>query len=132
MRFMKSITKILLIVFVFTLIAGFTACGGNSEQDDTNNTADLQETTPVPDAALTDASVIGSWKDVNAADRFTKITKTDTGYEYEDNEGKYPATFESGILKVQVGGTDTANAFFDAKSKNLIVDYQGSISRFSK
>lgn len=79
-------------------------------------------------------TLIGDWTDVSASDRFAKITKTDSGYQYEDNDGNYPATFADGILKVKVSDSDsdTADVFIDAKTGHMLMTFQGIISEFSK
>ena len=87
---------------------------------------------PPVDETLTDASVLGEWTDISSPDRYAKITKTDSGYQYEDNDGKYDGSFKNGELTLQVSDTDNAHVYYDAKSQNLITIYQGTPTRFKK
>lgn len=89
---------------------------------------------PIPsvDPSLTDASILGEWTDIEDAARFAKITKTDSGYQYEDNEGSYAGEFKDGALLLNVSDTDTVQVYFDVSSQNLISIYQGTPSRFKK
>lgn len=122
-------------ILTLLLIAVVTACGGNSTTSSSQLVTDTQtaeQAPPKADPNATVDSLLGSWTDVNSSDRFANITKTDNAFEYQDNEGTYPATFKDGVLKVQVSSTDTADVYIDAKSGHMFAIYQGSPSEFKK
>jgi hypothetical protein len=147
-----SIVYILLLV----LLTCITACGNNTSgfpdqqvsgqkldvQEKTNTESDTQVGTGQGDvvqgelpAADTKASVdglIGSWTGIDSADRFVNITKTDTGYQYEDNEGKYPAEYKDGTLKIKISDSDTADVYIDAESGHMLSVYQDNLSEYKK
>jgi predicted small lipoprotein YifL len=136
----------LAIVMVLILIISFSGCGSkdNSASEQQESTAPVveQQATPeeevveqviaTPDPSTSVDSLLGSWVDVSAQDRFVNITKKDAGYEYEDNEGKLPAIFENGTLKVKVSDTETADIHIDKETGNLISVYQDNISEYKK
>lgn len=128
-------------ILTLVLLTLLTACGGNSTNSTSQQAADQQsagqaaapaQTLPKADPKATVDSLLGNWTDINSPDRFANITKTDNGYQYQDNEGTYPATFKDGVLKVQVSDTDTADTYIDTKSGHLFAVYQGSPSEFKK
>ncbi|HEX2947159.1 MAG TPA: hypothetical protein VHT96_14535 [Clostridia bacterium] len=159
MKFIKT-SVVLMLVLVLTFAV--TACGGGSSdstaeysstdwsaspseslsadeaavQAQTNQEATVEAALPAADTAkASDTDLLGTWTDVNAPDRYATITKTDTGYQYEDNEGKYPATLVDGVLKVQVlesDPTDTADVYIEAESGHLLSVYQDNQSEFVK
>jgi hypothetical protein len=151
---MKSSKILVILILVFALVAGMTACGNNktsssgqqadtqqqseavqsSIQAETDQVAVASEVIPTVDSKASADSLIGSWKDINSPDRIVNITKTDTGYEYADNEGKYPAIFKDGVLKVKVSDSDsdTADIYVDAKTGHMLSVYQGNTSEYSK
>lgn len=43
---------------------------------------------------------IGEWENIKSSSRFAKIYKVGDSYVWEDNEGKYPASFKDRKLKV--------------------------------
>ena len=146
---MKSSKMLVVFFLVFTLLVGITACGSNETasseeqeeveqqtavQEDTDLQAAVEQVMPTADSSASVDSLIGSWIDIDSNDRFANITKTDTGYQYEDNEGKYPATFEGGVLKVKVSNSegDTADVYIDAETGHMLVFYQDSISEHRK
>jgi len=116
---MKSTRNLVILVIVMALVSLLTACGGGSTSKTTGETA-----VAMPDTSLTDQSVLGNWQGIVSSNRIVKITKTDSGYLYADNEGSYPSTFKDGVLSVQVGPGDAAQAYYDAKAKHLVVIYQ--------
>jgi predicted small secreted protein len=138
---MKS-SKILVILFLaFAIPVCMTACGDTSSISSDRQATGSQDAAQQATAQLalaaaeTKASVdglIGSWTDIASADRFVNITKTDTGYQYEDNEGKYPATFTEGVLKVEVSDSITVDVYIDATTGHMLSVYQENISEFSK
>ena len=146
---MKSSKMLVVFFLVFTLLVGITACGSNETasseeqeeveqqtavQEDTDLQAAVEQVMPTADSSASVDSLIGSWIDIDSNDRFANITKTDIGYQYEDNEGKYPATFEGGVLKVKVSNSegDTADVYIDAETGHMLVFYQDSISEHRK
>ncbi len=159
MKFIKT-SVVLILVFIFS--AALTACGGSGSdstaeysstdwsvspseslstaeaavQAQTNQEATVEAALPAADTEkASDADLLGTWTDVNASDRYAKITKTDTGYQYEDNEGTYPATLVEGVLKVQLSesdATDTADVYIEAESGHLLSVYQDNQSEFAK
>lgn len=134
------------LILVFTLLAGMTACENNNtassgQQADVQQTveqtaapepATAEEDFPVADPKANVDALIGSWKDISAADSFANITKTETGYQYEDNDGTYPATFEDGVLKVKVSDTDTADVYIDPGTGHLFIAFQGDLMEYVK
>lgn len=104
----------------------------NSEKVGVIQDGDSSNEFPPVDETLTDSSVLGEWTDISTPDRYAKITKTDSGYQYEDNDGKYDGSFKNGELILQVSDTENAYVYYDAKSQNLITIYQGSPTRFKK
>lgn len=134
------------IVLVLMLIISFSGCGNNdnsvSEQQESTVPVVEQQATPeeevveqiiaTPDPSTSVDSLLGSWVDIASPDRFVNITKKDAGYEYEDNEGKLPATFENGTLKVKVSDTESADIHIDKDTGNLISVYQDNISEYKK
>jgi hypothetical protein len=160
MKFIKAFV-VLMVVCVFSV--ALTACGGSDSADSTaeysstdwsaspseslstaeaavqaqtNQEATVEAALPAADTEkANDENLLGTWTDVNAPDRYVKISKTDTGYEYEDNEGKYPATLVDGVLKVQVSesdATDTADAYIENESGHLLSVYQDNQAEFMK
>jgi hypothetical protein len=149
---MKSCKLLVVGILVATIVFSLAGCGGggNSDSDQTaavvggvsESTAPAEAETVVQgatqqvaeavDTASNVDAIVGSWVDVNAPDRFAKITADGTAYIYEDNEGKYPATFEGGILKLKVSDTDTADVYIDPATEHLMMVYQDNVSEFSK
>jgi hypothetical protein len=143
-----TIKKVLVSVLVLILLASVSACGGGttatSDQQDsgqqaavqaeTDQQATVQAVLPSADSTATVDGLIGNWVDVNAADRFANITKTDSGFQYEDNEGKYPGTFKDGVMKIQItdAANDTADVYIDAKTGHMLSVYQSNLSEFKK
>jgi hypothetical protein len=139
---MKKNRLIIALLLAVVLVITFTACGN---KDDEGNDEVVEETisaTPVPETAeqalpeadtkATVDALLGEWVDIGDATRFAKITKTDSAYEYEDNEGKYPATFEEGMLKVTVGEGMVADVFIQPDTSNMVTKYEDNISEFKK
>jgi predicted small secreted protein/predicted small lipoprotein YifL len=147
--------------FVFGIAAillsiSLAACGGGpadtadqsgtGPQDANQQTADQkassQATAPEkviveqeiaePDTAVEASNLVGSWVDVTSPDRFVNITQDGTDYQYEDNEGKLPAVFKDGILKVQVSDTETADVYIDTETGHLFTVYQDNIAEYTK
>ena len=139
---MKGLKAILILTLVLVVsVIGLTACG-NSGANATDNSAEKATVEALPSTAQEDYlgldpkasadGLIGNWVEVNESERFTNITKTETGYEYEDNEGKCSATFADGILKVKVSDSETAEVYIDKETGHLLAIYQGVTSEFSK
>ena len=142
----KNVKAFTIVFLIFILLFSMAACGTNStetnDQQADDQQADDQAATDqqitavqaVPEAdtnALVD-NLIGSWTNINSSDRYITITKTESGFLYEDNEGKYDATFENGILKVKVADSETADVYIEAETGHLLSVYQGDPSEFEK
>lgn len=146
-----KIYKLLVVgMLVAALVFSLAGCGGSGNSDSDGAAANAEGVSTAPAEAETvmqaateqiaeavDTStkvdaLIGSWVDVNAPERFANITADGTAYIYEDNEGKYPATFDGGVLKLKVSDTDTADVYIDPASGHLKMVYQDNISEFSK
>ena len=142
-----TIRKMFVACLLVLTLAGITAgCGDNTaasadgqqsgvqvtEEQAAVEEAVVEQAMPTPDAETGVEALLGKWEDVSSPDRFAHITKTESGYQYEDNEGKYPATFENGILKVKVSDTDAADVYIDTKTGHLLAVYQGNQSEFLK
>lgn len=135
---MKIARRVILLIFGVVFVISSAACGSVSTSSDSSDlsgsssqSASIQSL-PTPDTTLKDDSVLGNWTDISDDTRYAKITKSDAGYQYQDPEGTYAATFKDGVLKVQVSTEETADVYFDAKSGNLVVVYQGSMTMFKK
>lgn len=136
---MKIARKLVSLICGVVLTASLAACGGADNSSVSSDSAAVSpeqativQSLPQPDTALKDDSVLGDWTDIYDDSRYTKITKSDTGYQYQDPEATYTATFADGVLKVQVNADETADVYFDAASGNLVSVYQGSASWFKK
>lgn len=143
---MKSLKISVVLILVLAFLAGMTACGKNNaasadqktdiqqttEQADTPEEVTVEQTIPTADSNAGVDGLVGSWKDINSAENFVIITKTDTGYQYEDNDGKYPATFENGVLKVKASDIDTADVYIDTKTGHMLTAYQGGLSEYER
>ncbi len=160
MKFTKT-SVVLVLVFIFSV--ALTACGGGNADDSTaeyastdwsaspseslstaeaavqaqtNQEATVEAALPPADTEkANDENLLGTWTDINASDRYVTITKTDAGYQYEDNEGKYPATLVDGVLKVQVSEsdpTDTADVYIATESGHLLSVYQDDQAEFMR
>lgn len=92
----------------------------------------VEQTMPTVDAGASADSLIGDWIDITADDRFAKITKTETGYQYEDNDGVYEATFADGKLIVTVSDTETADVYLDAQTGHMYLIYQDNPTEFKR
>jgi hypothetical protein len=139
---MKSTKKLVICILAFILLVSLTACGGASSQQGSDQSATdkpavaeqatVEQVADAPDTKVSGDALAGSWVDINSPDRFVKITKTGDVYEYEDNEGKLPATFANGVLKLKVSDTDTADVYINAETGNLLSVYQDNISEYKK
>lgn len=129
------------------LVFGLMGCGGSS--DDASVPATIEEATgpaeaqtivqaatqQIAESVDTKSSVdviLGSWVNIAAADQFANITKEGDKYQYEDNDGKYPAEFVDGILKVKVDDTTTADVYVDVDTGNLKLSFGDNVSEFKK
>lgn len=141
----KNLKLLVVLVLALTLVSGLAACGGSDSagKDATavveENTAPaepatVEEVLPEVDTGSNVDALVGNWKDVTDPALFANITKTDAAYQYEDNDGKYAATFENGKLKVQVSedAADLAEVYIDTGTGHLFVLYQGGLSEFEK
>lgn len=138
---MKIKQGITLSILVFVLFIGLTACaGGKSKSDealapvavDSSQLSEEAMSTPAPNKDEEADNLIGEWTQVDNEEQFAKITKDSEGYQYEDNDGKYSATFKDGVLIVNVDANSTASVYIDAKTAKLILNYQESITQFNK
>ena len=138
-----AVIGVLAIVIMFALFG----CGGNADNSSGNAPSSGESVVAVTEVVEQEASdkiadavdekasaddLVGNWKDITDEARFVNITKTDAGYEYEDNEGKLPSEFSEGILKVKVSDTETADVYIDTASGHLFLVYQDNISEFEK
>jgi hypothetical protein len=142
-----------LSVLLIIILVCFSGCGNsgtdssgtqaNSQQTEqtvvqSNSNANetvseiAEETLPTADPKANGDALLGSWKDISADDIFADITKTETGYQYEDSDGKYDATFLDGVLKVKVSDTDTADVYIDPSTGHMFLSYQGGLVEYEK
>ena len=84
------------------------------------------------DTSMKADDLVGNWVDVNDSTRFANIVKDGENYSYEDNDGKYPATFKDGVLKVEVAANDFADVYIDTVSGHLMLVYQDNVAEFAK
>lgn len=144
---MKNFKKCAILIAITVFAFSFASCGSKNSpaKESEAPTPELtvaatpapdvaEQTAPEADIKVAEDSFVGNWKDVNSGEGFVKITKTESGYQYEDNDGKYKATFEDGILKVQVSddATDMADAYINSETGHLILNYQGGLSEYIK
>lgn len=97
----KIIALITVLIVMSILVVG---CGSGSKSSNTK--------------------FLGSWQDINTANRYAKIySNTDgtAGYTWEDNEDKYPAHFDKGVLLVTVTKTQTAKVVYNKTDDHLHV-----------
>jgi len=87
---------------------------------------------PVPDKERVEEKLTGKWLCMDEAGRYVAIAKSGNTYVYEDNEGKYLAVFKAGVLEIKVSGTETAKAYLDMNTGNLILEYQESMWEYSR
>lgn len=141
----KNMKYFVAAILAMSLIFSLAACGGNdSAAADAEASVEertvpaepdtVKEVLPEADTSSTGDVLIGSWKDISDPALLANISKIDTGYQYEDNEGVYAATFESGKLKVSVSedAADFAEAYVNPETGHLLVLYQGGVSEFEK
>lgn len=130
---------------VAALLFTFTACGGDASTSQEGTASNGQEAVataqepatvesalPKVDTGAAADSMLGEWKDTVDNTHFSKITKTDSGYQLEDNDGKYPATFKEGKLSVKVTESDTAEAYIDTNTGHLFILFQDGLTEFAK
>jgi foldase protein PrsA len=77
-------------------------------------------------------SFLGKWIDINSPEHFISITKSDKEYQFEDNDGKYPAIFKDGRLIIQISNDDTAEVYYDSASIHIFTVYQEGITEYKK
>lgn len=138
MKHTKHYVGFILVIF---LMSALVACGSASTAQDgtqekgaaaVSSTLSQEEILPEPDPKATAEGLMGEWKDIKSPERFLEIVKSEEGYVCEDNEGKYEAVFEEGVLKVTVSGSDMAEIYLDQKTGRLISIYQTSIAEYEK
>ena len=146
---MKSRKVLFIGTLMVALLFVLSGCGSGGDTGDSSDQSAVAEesvaavaetveqamTEQIAEAVDTKASVdelVGNWVDIVEADRFVNITKEGTEYQYEDNEGKLPASFENGVLKVKVSDTETADVYIDTDSRHLLLTYQDNISEYAK
>lgn len=123
-----------------------TACGSeaNTSSDEmtlsqtevelqsTAQPATVSQAEPEADTKVSVDALIGEWVDISDTVNIAKITKADNEYQFEDKDGKYPATFENGKLKVKVSDADTAEAYINSETGHLIVVLGEDIWEYGK
>lgn len=112
-----------------------TSSSGVTEAAATTETVEQMASAQVAEEANTSMKaddLVGSWVDVNDSTRFANIVKDGENYSYEDNDGKYAATFKDGVLKVEVAAGDYADVYIDIVSGHLMLVYQDNIEEFNK
>lgn len=116
------------------LLACLSACGGSgaSQEQTTDEGNAAVSTLPNPDTSATADGLLGTWTQVDSSDHSATISKTDSGYQYKDNDGTYPATFSGGILQVEVGERDFASAYIIPATGHMLTVYQGDSTEFVK
>lgn len=136
---MKIFFRVLNLIVISLVIVSLIGCGskasdsGNTDKMSSASAAALTNAnTSVPDASVTVDNLLGNWVDIKDATRFAKITKTDAGYQYEDNDAKYQGVYAEGVLQIKVTETDTGDVYFDDKQGMLILDFQGDVTKFKK
>jgi hypothetical protein len=133
---MKQISKGLTFILISLLLISMIACGSKTSDVGLSDTSTVSSGTAsggvTPDANASVDSLIGSWVQVEDATLFANITKTETGYAYEDNDSKYTAAFLDGVLTVNVAEMSAARVYIDAKSGELVLEYQGGETKFKK
>ncbi len=115
---------------------GTTATSGaGTEAATTVQTVEQMASDQVAEEADTSKKVddlLGSWVDVTDSSRFANIVKDGDNYTYEDNDGKYNASFKDGVLKVEVAANDFADVYIDSASGHLMLVYADNIVEFSQ
>lgn len=146
---MKSIRALAVSTALFVLLAGLAACADNTgdtgdssgqpssqqageEKAEAPQVATVEQVIEAPDTGADVDSLIGSWIDITSEDRFVNITKNGDEYQYEDNEGILPATFQDGVLKLKVSDTETADVYINPENGYLTLVYLDNISEFKK
>lgn len=78
--------------------------------------------------------LLGEWADINNESRFVKISNIGDQYEYENADGKYQGIYKDGVLTIKVSDVqgDTAMVFIDAKTGNMVTNYQGDIYEYTR
>jgi hypothetical protein len=127
------------LILIGILIIGLIGCGSKSSDKTENDKSSsvsaaalTNANTSVPSANVTVDNILGSWVDIKDETRFGNITKTDTGYQFEDNDGKYPGKYIEGVLQIKVTETDLADIYYNAGEAHLILDFQGDVTKFKK
>ena len=154
----RSLVVVIVLAMVFTLaacggstdtVSGDTASISSAQQQEVidqlakeaaavpepdTKTAAVAATSPESTSAGTVDKLIGEWADINDATRIVKITSNGTEYQYVDPDGTYSGTMADGILTIKISdaANDTATVFIDAKTGNLVTNYQGDIYEFTK
>jgi hypothetical protein len=138
-NFMKRFFRVISLILVCLLVIGLIGCGnkssGTGETDKVSSASEVSLTnanTSVPNGNVTIDNLLGNWVDIKDATRFANITKTDTGYQFEDNDGKYPGQYMEGVLQIKITETDLADIYYDSSNENLVLDYQGDVTKFNK
>jgi predicted small lipoprotein YifL len=139
---MKFFNRGLIFVLVFIFIISLAACGNKAPVDigefatetagSSNTTENTHVNLPAPDPNSGIEDLLGTWVEINDTTRLATITKNGEDYQYEDNDSKYPAIFEDGLIGVKVSDTEVADVFYDAASGNLIMSFQGTETRFKR
>lgn len=157
-----AVALVFIMIFSLTACGGSkdkgadesTAVSSTVQQEVIEELAEEAAEVPMPEAetaASTDAAadtateangteassaekLLGDWTDINDVNRFVKITSNGDQYEYEDVDGKYPGTIVDGVLIIKISDSenDTASVFIDAKTGNMVTNYQGDIYEFNR
>jgi uncharacterized iron-regulated membrane protein len=158
MKWSRFLTIGIALIMIFSLAACGQSKEASSEGSVSISTADQQEvadqlaeeaaavpepdTQAVPEAsAASDSSLasnedklVGEWVDINDATRTVKIASNGSEYQYTDADGTYSGTVKDGVLTIKISDAegDTAMVFIDAKTGNMVTNYQGDIYEFTK
>lgn len=124
--------------FLAVLLAGTVAACGNGNINGTAGNVTMQytveQTLPEADATAVADGLIGNWTNYDDPEQFAVITKTASAFQYEDNDGKYPAVFENGKLRIKISDTesDSADVYLDSQTGHMMMVYQDSVYEFEK
>ncbi|MDH7578606.1 MAG: hypothetical protein QHH75_12520 [Bacillota bacterium] len=74
---------------------------------------------------------LGEWVNVNDSSDWAKIIRSGNSYIWEDSDGKYPAVYKDGILRVSVG-IGEGYVSFDEKTGHLVASYLGHKEEYKR
>jgi predicted small secreted protein len=128
-RLFSVIAAVLLAGLVLTA-CGSGAAGTGGSASEGKSLQDAYKDFPEVDKLCPVDKLLGEWVEKDDATRFARIAKDGDTYVYEDNEGKYPATFQAGAMDVMVDDTNTAIVYLDVKTGELLCVYNKEGVRF--